>query len=990
MRMKSLQVKLQSTAEKLTAKLLIVKEAEGEKDDKPKKAGLLSKGSVVGPSETHLEVLNEAVMNTCTTFLDEHPGITIKEGFVEVEKDKKRVSKKWMVLSSTHLEFKDAADSKSSSRSISLLACVASRIPPHRASQHLLELITLQDPVAINVDDSEQADAWLLAILQARCDCIARLMDSCSGFRNLVSTRAGTTTLTAASSSSSDSHQQHHHTHRHGDRSTLMTATGAPLVGREMLKFAFLEYERVAMGYEMALSLHDTYVSDVEKRLARLDSLDSQRRDLRKDISTMEAALAAEERQAQTAGKSLSETFGVVLESVGIVHESLTGMHEHLKAVAATDAVLSKPELVKVNDFRRALNMLDVGLALDVPLKHQLRELEYRETQAVSEVDQLEQRKKQLETVLSSAKEKREELEDLKRNAGSLKDALAEASGAVVKTNKELLEASDIVVMYGTNVLDASRQLHGLERRSIFAPVKTEAVLGGVSEFLGSEGLPHDSDGPGNGSADEELAAASPEGLVYRVLQRSARDLETAIIRCMEYFAKPVHFLEQITLCYCEGPSVFDTEERALDVEKTMAVIRLRALNMLRKWVRTHPYHFSENEQMGKLLSNFLSCVRLTGNEKLANLIESDLAAELASATVTFAPLVSPPLNRPNIPVEDVARLVDAEPEELARQLSLQDQEMYRSVQVRELIKTHFMSKKAAELAPNVKRFTERFNRTAAVVSSSILALGNAEDRASMIEFWVNVLRALRVLRNYQSLLAVTAGLSGTPINRLKNTWAMVKPESVTVFEDCSGLMEKNFSRLRSELESSMRPVIPYLGAFQRDLVYLEESPTMKGEEVNLHKLKSISGVIQNCIQHKAGLYNWFEPVPSIVRVLQSQPVYNEEEAHRRSLEVEPKVSKPVDEPAKKNAPMIPIISFSREKGKESPKTSPRSGNASPNPSPGRSPGLRRLSGVHEDLSPGSEDAKAGSGKLEVKRTSMFKTKSPSTSPNPKRKDQDL
>ncbi len=73
-------------------------------------------------------------------------------------------------------------------------------------------------------------------------------------------------------------------------------------------------------------------------------------------------------------------------------------------------------------------------------------------------------------------------------------------------------------------------------------------------------------------------------------------------------------------------------------------------------------------------------------------------------------------------------------------------------------------------------------------------------------------------------------GMTTTPVNRLKNTWANIPADAVAYFEDCRNLMEKNFARLRLELDTAVPPAIPYLGAYQRDLVYLDESPTMKGE----------------------------------------------------------------------------------------------------------------------------------------------------------------
>jgi hypothetical protein len=75
---------------------------------------------------------------------------------------------------------------------------------------------------------------------------------------------------------------------------------------------------------------------------------------------------------------------------------------------------------------------------------------------------------------------------------------------------------------------------------------------------------------------------------------------------------------------------------------------------------------------------------------------------------------------------------------------------------------------KRPEMAGNVRAFSAHFNTVAACVSSSILAESGTESRGKILFFWIKVLEHLRVLRNYESTLAVVAGLTSTPINRLK------------------------------------------------------------------------------------------------------------------------------------------------------------------------------------------------------------------------------
>jgi NACalpha-BTF3-like transcription factor len=350
---------------------------------------------------------------------------------------------------------------------------------------------------------------------------------------------------------------------------------------------------------------------------------------------------------------------------------------------------------------------------------------------------------------------------------------------------------------------------------------------------------------------------------------------------------KPVQLLELITLAYCEGPSVDNSAAQVAEIEKKMCSVRLRALNMLRKWNRLQPYHFREDAHLSKMLTDFLSCVKVTGNEKLGNLIESERQEK--SHDVAFAKLFPGSLLRV-AQQSQIKKLNDLYPEEMARQLCLLDQKLYLKLEVREFVKNNFMRKNSEELCPNIKKFAAQFNHIANTVFSSILRVETSvEDRARMLEFWIETVIHLRKLRNYQSLLAIIGGLTSSPINRLKKTWALVSSDNRQNFEECKQLMDKNFSLLRQELETAQRPVIPYIGAFQRDLVYLEESPTFKDDALNLHKLKSISNVIGNILQYQNSYYNWFEPLASVEKMVLGYPVFDETESHQISLRLEPR-----------------------------------------------------------------------------------------------------
>jgi len=120
--------------------------------------------------------------------------------------------------------------------------------------------------------------------------------------------------------------------------------------------------------------------------------------------------------------------------------------------------------------------------------------------------------------------------------------------------------------------------------------------------------------------------------------------------------------------------------------------------------------------------------------------------------------------------------------------------------------------------------------------------------------------------------------------------------------QDVRGLMDKNFAALRRAYVGMVPPAVPYIGAFQKDLVYLEQSPTTKGDMVNLHKLRAISASVHSVTEYQsARVLYWFREVHVVTRIVESIAVLDEGEQHRLSLSLEPResvanISNPLDQ----------------------------------------------------------------------------------------------
>ena len=78
----------------------------------------------------------------------------------------------------------------------------------------------------------------------------------------------------------------------------------------------------------------------------------------------------------------------------------------------------------------------------------------------------------------------------------------------------------------------------------------------------------------------------------------------------------------------------------------------------------------------------------------------------------------------------------------------------------------------------NLEAYVEWFNRLSNFVAMEVCCSGRSKDkkkqRAKVIEYFIDVANECCHLNNFNSLMAIAAGLNMTPVSRLKKTWAKV------------------------------------------------------------------------------------------------------------------------------------------------------------------------------------------------------------------------
>uniref|UniRef100_A0A8D0LB33 Ral guanine nucleotide dissociation stimulator n=1 Tax=Sphenodon punctatus TaxID=8508 RepID=A0A8D0LB33_SPHPU len=219
-------------------------------------------------------------------------------------------------------------------------------------------------------------------------------------------------------------------------------------------------------------------------------------------------------------------------------------------------------------------------------------------------------------------------------------------------------------------------------------------------------------------------------------------------------------------------------------------------------------------------------------------------------------------------------------PEMAAEQFTLMDAELFKKV-----VPYHCLGciwsqrdKKGKEhLAPTIRATVSQFNRVTNCVIATCLGDRSLkpQQRAKVVERWIDVARECRILKNFSSLRAILSALQCNAVHRLKRTWDEVSRESFRTFHELSEIFsdENNHSLSRELLIKEgtskfatleinpkraqkrqqqqremgvMQGTIPYLGTFLTDLVMLDTAMKdyLDGGLINFEKRRKEFEVI--------------------------------------------------------------------------------------------------------------------------------------------------
>ncbi|XP_029467133.1 ral guanine nucleotide dissociation stimulator isoform X1 [Rhinatrema bivittatum] len=224
-------------------------------------------------------------------------------------------------------------------------------------------------------------------------------------------------------------------------------------------------------------------------------------------------------------------------------------------------------------------------------------------------------------------------------------------------------------------------------------------------------------------------------------------------------------------------------------------------------------------------------------------------------------------------------------------------------------------------LAPTIRATVSQFNSITNCVITTCLSdrALKPQQRAKVLERWIDIARECRMLKNFSSLRAILSALQCNAIHRLKKTWDEVSRESFRIFMELSEIFsdENNHSLSRELLIKEgtskfatleinpkraqkrqqqqremgvMQGTIPYLGTFLTDLVMLDTAMKdyLDGGLINFEKRRKEFEVIAQIKLLQSACNNYsFTQEDLFVEWFHSVEKLSEAESYSLSCEIE-------------------------------------------------------------------------------------------------------
>ncbi|KAH3758454.1 Ras guanine nucleotide exchange factor [Pelomyxa schiedti] len=396
-------------------------------------------------------------------------------------------------------------------------------------------------------------------------------------------------------------------------------------------------------------------------------------------------------------------------------------------------------------------------------------------------------------------------------------------------------------------------------------------------------------------------------GTVYKLVQYLTHQEESDMDFVHSFLISHSAYVEDVKLLdilvarfFMRRPDTFDSEEFNT---KIRTIVRLRVVNILRTWATLYFDDFQDPEHLQKLRSTLEIFSKYC---KAATVVLSLIARKVNTIII---PITPPPAI---ILKADVTSLMDIHPEELARQMTLIEWNIWRKIRPREFVRNAWNKQLLKEkLAPNITNMIMESNKRTMWCISEVVRYKHEKERAVVIHRLILTADACFRMRNFNGLMEIVSALQNSAVHRLKQSWTYLPPTTWDLYDKyCEFLDAKgNFQLYREAVKVAVAPCIPYLGMILTDLTFANDgNPDLIAGTplINFAKYRHTSGIVKSLQLWQLNGYT-FEAVERIQNYMNNSPVLTADESFDLSLSLEPPNKSPT--PAKTNTSALEKIS---------------------------------------------------------------------------------
>ncbi|KAF2354409.1 Ras guanine-nucleotide exchange factors catalytic domain [Trinorchestia longiramus] len=284
-----------------------------------------------------------------------------------------------------------------------------------------------------------------------------------------------------------------------------------------------------------------------------------------------------------------------------------------------------------------------------------------------------------------------------------------------------------------------------------------------------------------------------------------------------------------------------------------------------------------------------------------------------------------------------VKPLMMLHPIEIARQLTLLEFDLYKSVKPSELVGNAWTSKDKDVRSPNLLKMIYHTNNVTHWLMRCIIDCENFEERVAAMSRVVEIMIMFYDLNNFSGLFEMSSALESASVHRLELTKAEVKRRmpvtQKAVYEEALELGKNHCKKYLEKLRSINPPCVPFFGMYLTNIMHIEVgNPDVLPPHnlINFSKRRKVADITGEIQQYQNQSY-CLQLEPKIRRFLETLDPFGgmsdgdiNNYLYNKSTEIEPKnLRKPLLKERR-----WPHLSL------KSPGIKPRSGRSLPNPLP--------------------------------------------------------